>query len=110
MGAPYQSHMNRRDSTFMVSSAALARLHAEARSAGMGASRYFREKADKMRDSFEFASSYRPRLDLGTPRNREYRVGVFAPTERRLRELAKCLGLPADALAEMVIMSDEVSA
>lgn len=93
--------MSRRDSTFMVSSAALARLHAEARSAGMGASRYFREKADSN------ASSYRPGLDLGTPRNREYRVGAFGPTERRLRELAKRLGLPADAVAEMVITSDE---
>ncbi|KGV91805.1 FAD dependent oxidoreductase domain protein [Burkholderia pseudomallei ABCPW 30] len=102
--------MNRRDSTFMVSAAALARLHTEARSAGMGASRYFRAKADKMRDAFESSPSYRPGLDLGTPRDREYRVGVFGPTERRLRGLAKRLGLPADAVAEMVITSDDTDA
>ncbi|KVF71606.1 hypothetical protein WS75_21810 [Burkholderia sp. FL-7-2-10-S1-D7] len=102
--------MSRRDSTFMISSAALARLHADARSVGMGASRYFREKAERMRDLFESAPLYRPKLDLGTPRNREYQVGVSSLTERPLQELAKRLGLPADAVAEMVITSDEVSA
>ena len=61
-------------------------------------------------DAFESAPLYRPKLDLGTPRNREYQVVVSSLTEGPLQELAKRLGLPADAVAEMVITSDEVLA